>query len=214
MVKKICFDFDGVLVDSFEQGVSQTQIMARYLGYPVPTKDEIGQAWGLVWQEYARKLLPGIQPQDYLDAYRSCGLEDQVAPAVAGAQSTIGRLKKEYKLSLISNREGTSLRKLFASAGFKSRDFMYIQTASDTCFHKPDSRVFEKVLSLAKDNKIQEEEILYVGDTLVDYEATKKTKIQFCAVLSGTGTQDDFLGAGLSQQRILPSVSALDKVLA
>lgn len=212
-IRKICFDFDGVLIDSFEQGARQTQAIAAALGLPVPSLEVIGRTWGLVFADYVEALLPGATPQQFLEKHFELGFDKSVCPAVAGSCETIRSLSGQYPLSVVSNREGVSFSGLFRGAGYNTSDFIYIQTADDSAFHKPDPRVFEKMLSLAGKRGIGQSEILYIGDTLVDYRSTVDTELQFVAVLSGTGRKEDFLEAGLPEDHIISSISELSRIL-
>lgn len=213
-IRKICFDFDGVLIDSFEQGARQTQQIAQALGLPVPSLEAIAREWGVVFADYVKELLPGATPQQFLEKHFELGFDKMHCPAVAGSCETVRNLRKKYPLSVVSNRESQSFLGLFQKAGYDTNDFIYIQTADDSDYHKPDSRVFEKMLFLAGKRGINQAEILYIGDTLVDYRSTVDTDLQFVAVLSGTGRREDFLAAGLPEEYIISSIRELPVLLA
>ncbi len=53
------------------------------------------------------------------------------------------------------------------------------------------------------------EDILYVGDSLIDYFAERDRGIDFIAITTGIHTKDDFLREGLEEDSILNEFSAL-----
>lgn len=59
----------------------------------------------------------------------------------------------------------------------------------DVKTEKPDP---EGLLSVIEDLGAMNEEVLYVGDSLVDARTAENAKVKFAAVLTGTTTKDDF----------------------
>jgi len=213
-IKKIIFDFDGVLVDSLEHNIKEVQRMAEVFGFGKLERKEIIKHWGIIFEKFLEALMPGVTVEMYIQKRVELGLHKNVPKHFEGARRTLRKLSKKYPLSLISNRERITLGELMAGNGIKKEWFQYIQTASDTEFHKPDPRVFEKVLAILEKDGISKEEILYVGDHSVDFEASKGAGLNFVGILSGhLVTREEFIRAGVLPERVLDSVRDLPNFL-
>lgn len=204
--KAIFLDVDGVLLDSLDHGIRAHQKIAEKRGLPVPTAQEIISCWGLVFEKYLEILSPGLTREQYYTTYQQCGFDQEVLPEILGANETVRRLCEQYPLALISNRTRESLLDHLRAGGFLAYPFESIQSSDDTRFHKPDSRVFDNILS---GMGLQPNETIFVGDTLIDYRSTLGTDIQFVAVTTGPASYDTFLAAGLPATEILDSIARL-----
>lgn len=72
----------------------------------------------------------------------------------------------------------------------------YIQTAENSNYHKPNPKVFEPMFSWASMNNIKKDEILYIGDSLFDVQATQKAALNFLGVETGLLTAEKFTELG------------------
>ena len=91
---------------------------------------------------------------------------------------------KEYLTGLVTAIDRFQLDDEIESYGLDGL-FSYTQTCDDTDFHKPDPCVFDPVLEFAKSKKIEPEQILFVGDGLVDALAASGAGLQFVGVATG-----------------------------
>jgi phosphoglycolate phosphatase-like HAD superfamily hydrolase len=86
--------------------------------------------------------------------------------------------------------------------------FDSVITADDTQDHKPHP---EPLLLACGRLGIKPEEAVYVGDSLLDYEAAKRAKVKFIAVLSGDVSKEEFKKNGV--KNVIPSVAELPEFL-
>lgn len=61
--------------------------------------------------------------------------------------------------------------------------------ADDVKVEKPDAEGLNTMISMMK---LQKEEVLYVGDSVVDAETAKRANVDFVAVTTGTTAKEDF----------------------
>ena len=150
----------------------------------------------------------------YFEERSRLGLDRDLPPRVFGARRTINILSKSYPLSIVTNRERMSFEQIINGLEIDRSKFKFIQSCSDTKFHKPDPRVFERYWETLDRQKISPNQILYVGDHLVDHQAANAAGFQFIGVLSGKATnRQDFLNVGVDGNSILESVWDLPKHL-
>ncbi len=71
--------------------------------------------------------------------------------------------------------------------------FDFIIGGEDVSKHKPDPEGLLKAIQETGKNK---KETLYVGDSLVDWETAKNAAVDFCAVLTGSVSEEEFCRKG------------------
>lgn len=206
----VILDIDGTLIEAYEQLFEDCCRVARKLGLRIPTRQEFLAVLPLPWPQLLNTLWPNISEEAFNEQF-----EEQPAKAVSGARKVVlGLKKKGYFLAIISNREWGSLCVRMDQVKMPLDIFDYVQAVDDYPFCKPDPRVFNRALTLASKKGIPRSRVVYVGDTLLDYEAAKGAGIMFVAVLTGGTTKEQFLSAGLDEAYILESVRDLPKFLA
>ena len=214
IIKEIVFDFDGVFADTTLFCAKEVQIVGESLTGKHLSIETILSGWGAIFDQYLKRFYPGVTLDAYFAEKRRLGLDKELPPRVFGARRTINVLSKTYPLSIVTNREKTTFEQLLDGLDIDRSKFKFIQSCSDTPFHKPDPRVFERYWKTLDRTKIYPNQILYVGDHLVDHQAATAANFQFVGVLSGKATnRQDFLDAGVDANSILDSVWDLPKHL-
>ena len=86
-------------------------------------------------------------------------------------------------------------------------------TWNDVEHYKPDPRVFDGILHRLDNEGIRRDEIVYVGDNLVDLSAAQGAGLHFLAVTTGVTGKRAFLRKGLGSQNVLRSFTDLPEKL-
>jgi len=209
MIKAIIFDSDDTIVDFSSIAAGCIQKAASNLKLKVPKRQEINKLWGrsieyIIDNLWGREHIHEFRKEYFKMASRYKFKE------IKGAKATINLLKKKYKLGVISAKPRPLMIKNFKDINLDTKIFKFMLSADDTRFHKPDPRVFEGVLAKLK---IKSHEVLYVGDMLVDCEASRKAGFNFAAVLTGFYKKKDFIKMGLEKENILNSIKELPKLV-
>lgn len=187
----VIFDFDGPILDSFEEGLRRLgQVLARC---GITLGDEERFRIRTLWGKPGRMML-----QEALDM--SVSLADEVyrewveldnrvpPPLVRGAKETLEQLSAEGTLlTMLTSRHREELERPLAHHQLKDF-FTLIQTADRGGFHKPDYRVFWWMFRMLATKLQGGEHIVFVGDTLADLEAGVGAGID--TVLVATGPHD------------------------
>lgn len=213
-IRELVFDFDGVLVDTTIACGEEIQIVGKKLTGKRFDLETIFSCWGVIFEDYLRLLYPEVTLAMYLEARRELGFDKKIPPRVIGVRRTIDFLAKIFPLSIVTNREKNSLKEIMQGAEIDESKFRFIQSCSDTPFHKPDPRVFQRYWEMVDRENLSPGQVLYVGDHLVDYQAASLAGFSFVGVLSGRiVTRQDFLACGVRAEAILDSVCELPKYL-
>ena len=120
---------------------------------------------------------------------------------------------KKYTLAVHTSRSShTTLRQL--SHNGVDDFFAIVQPLDDSPAPKPDPRSVEPIMKKFSDMHLGEAETLYVGDTVdFDWEMSRRAGIDFIGVTTGMNTKEEFIRAGLAEDRVIPSVAQLPALL-
>lgn len=208
VVERVIFDADLTLIDSFG-GVHETYCLcARKLGLIEPSKDDLRGQWG----KKIPDILAGLFGEDQRDSVYgvleavSAGFEHQLFAGVAAALREISG--RGLPLGILSTTEKRFFRPHLEKAGVFGL-FDLVVGGEDTEFRKPDPSVFAAFLKNHKPKQL-----VYVGDALVDWEASRDAGLGlFLAVTTGLTSKENFLAAGVPEVHVLDSVANVPKAL-
>lgn len=207
----VIFDFDDTLVKTREVKWQQHKAVAKQFYGIDLHEDVLAAQWGKPYDEVLRHIYENADTIENMRAAK-LSLEDQF-PIVAqeGVIEMIKRLqKKQVPLSILSSSLHDLVVNDLRRLGFPIEAFFMIQGSESTTTHKPDPAVFEPILSGLKQKGISEH-IVYVGDSLSDYQAAKAAGLDFIAVTTGMVSREAFDSAGI--KTILDKLSVLDDCL-
>lgn len=192
MIKAVLFDFDGVIIDSYEANVFCYQGALAYLKYPIPSKKTIISLLGHTAVEIVKKLLPhATQKQRELVVQRVYYESDRSIPyirLIAGAKSVLSVLERKYKRSIVSNRRHISINKILDHLKLQT-SFDFIVGKEDVQFPKPHP---EPLLKALTHFHLKSQQAIYVGDMKEDILAAKAASV---ASIFIAGERQDAYGA-------------------
>lgn len=192
--KALIFDFDLTLADS-SQGIFQCvnfamqqmdfqsfdyESIKRLIGYSLPdtfkiltgnNDEEKGREFTSFYVEHADKVM------------------NQNTKWFPEIFTVIPELKKKGFLTAI-----VSTKYRYRIEGIIKRDkltdyFSCIIGGEDVKAHKPNA---EGLLLAIEKLGVDKEEVLYIGDTIIDAETARNAAVDFIGVLTGTTAEDDF----------------------
>lgn len=211
----ILFDFDGTLNNSTKPNIDHIIAKMKRLHLHPPSYDFVRRLWGKPYKEVMKEIQNNCHwsEGDLQKYFNDIDPTDEGAYPFPGVDNLIFALHaKGVVLGIISNR-CDSLHFLIERCKINYAYFEIIQNLKGCDFHKPDPRVFEKVMALASILEIKKEQILYVGDTLIDYEAAILAGINFVGITSGATTKEEFVLAGQFYKYICNSPVGIRDIL-
>ena len=117
-------------------------------------------------------------------------------------------ISKGIKVGIVTSSTHALAAKDLAKWGFPVDDFFLIQGSDTVSAHKPDPAVFNKAIAILAADNIQKNEILYIGDALMDYFAARDAGIDFLGVTTGLVDNKAFNATGaLSYQSLTHALS-------
>lgn len=192
--KLILFDFDYTLVDSSKAVEECINYALSSMGIEKVSSEvackTIGLALSIVYKD-----LTGDDDIDKsnefvrLFAKKADEVMVSLTCAYDSVLSTMKYLKeKGLKLGIVSNKHRHRIEAILEKEGL-ANIFDIVIGSEDMTKHKPDP---EGVIKAADSLGIPQEDIIYVGDSLVDAQTVKGLKVSFVATLTGTTTKEEF----------------------
>ncbi|HRN96532.1 MAG TPA: HAD hydrolase-like protein [Candidatus Levybacteria bacterium] len=209
-IRAVLFDHDDTLVGTKESKWAHHKHVANQFYGKDLSDEDILPHWGKPLPELVGLLYGTDDIEQALINNTSC---HEQFPKILfdGTIPTLKDIKFQGKLTgLVTATTRFSLDHDLLVHGISKDLLDYIQTAEDTQFHKPDSRVFEPTIIWLSTQDIQVEQVLYVADGLHDMKAALGAGLQFLGVETGLTTRDQFLEHGVES---IISIAELSNIL-
>jgi len=210
-IRSVILDFDGTLVRFFGKAFIITLAKMRKL----PILKDFDKKFAENYGKTGYSLIKELWPEE--DAQVFCSLwdkkEQKNIKIFPETKSVLRFLKKRSTvMGIITQRKEKSLMPLI-----RNHDILkYFQpdlivTCGDLKFEKPNPKVFKNIFKKLSDQNISKNEILYVGDSIIDWYCAKDSDVTFVAVITGQEKRRKFIKEGVDQENILNSIADLPK---
>ena len=194
MLKAIVFDFDYTLGDSTQGIALSINYALSRLGYEQRDIADIKRTVGLSLKETYCALTASDNEEEIQQFIRLFKEKaDQVmvdhTQVYEGVKEVLQKIKAcGYKTAIVTSKYHYRIRQILDK--FDANELIdVIVGAEDVKVEKPDP---EGLLWTVKHLHVEKEEVLYVGDSLVDAKTAENADVAFAAVLTGTTTKEEF----------------------
>lgn len=194
MRKAVIFDFDYTLGDSTEGIVSCVNDALEKLGFEAKDKEAIKKTIGLSLKEIYVAL---TMKNDEEEAKQFSKYFIEKADLVmtentelyGDSKEVLQKLKAEgYKTAIVTTKFRYRIEQILDK--FHVQDLVDLIVGADNVkVEKPDP---EGLLWAIQNLQLKKEEVLYVGDSLVDAKTAENAQVDFAGVLTGTTTESQF----------------------
>ncbi len=206
--RAIVLDWDDTIVGSIEAKLRQhVYVAGKHFGIMLDT-DEMKRDWGKPLHQLIEKWygVPAGDEERYEAVFRTViSYSDQfLKQPLPGAQQVLDAFAREgYPLGVVTGSPRNDVYHDFSATGIPLEQFDYFQTSDDSEFHKPDPRVFDPTNHWLETIDVQPQHVLYLGDSLRDYQAARDTGYHFLGVETGANDMPSFYTAGALSIRSL-----------
>lgn len=186
MRKSVIFDLDGTLWEVIESTYVSANIIANKYNLKEISKEIICKVFGLNREDSARLYFPDMELNEstkLIDEIAIINIENlkknggNIYPNV---KEVLNQLVNKYDLYIVSNTAEIEYIKAFLNSSDTKEYFKDYIAASSLNISKADA-----IKKIIDDNKI--ENTVYVGDTIIDLEASNINNIAFIQVKYGFG---------------------------
>lgn len=184
-IKALIFDCDGMILNTIPDYLNAMNYTLIHFGYNPINQDEIKSFLGYGTDHFLRSSLKVASYSNYdeikkyyLDYY-SKHFYEKTYPYEGINEFLIKAKNMGFKLAVCSNKPDFILKKLISSA-FSEINFDYLSGQTDE-YTKPNPIIMNRCLNSLK---LKPNEVMYFGDTEVDYQFAKNSNILNCIIVT------------------------------
>ncbi len=194
MLKAIIFDFDYTLGDSTNGIALSINYALEQLGYATKNLADIKRTIGLSLKETYHALTlrdNADEAEQFAKLFKEkadCVMVDNTE-LYHGVKDILQKLKeKGYKTAIVTTKFHYRIEQILSK--FDAKELIdLIVGAEDVKVEKPNP---EGLLWAIAHLNVGKDEVLYVGDSIVDAKTAENAGVEFAATLTGTTTRNDF----------------------
>ncbi|MCB9030643.1 MAG: HAD-IA family hydrolase [Deltaproteobacteria bacterium] len=182
-IKAVLFDYDDTLVQTRASKYLAIQALARdFYNYEL-TSEVISKDWGKSFDLLFKNLFGEIDSdhEQVVSRYKSI-TDNFPMESYPDAVDTVMALIADKHVGVVTSTSRALIMPDLERLGFPVSDFLLIQTCEDTDIHKPNPEVFKPALLTLANHSIAPEEILYVGDSHIDFLAANGAGLKFAGI--------------------------------
>lgn len=211
MKYKVClFDFDYTLADATVPIVECFRYTFSKMDLDCFDRDKIIRTVGMTLKNafiFLTRIDDEEKINEFLRIYKEKSNEITIENTVLfdDTLDTLKKLKdKNIKIGIVSSRMGSRIKSILNY--LDCTDCIdYVIGFENVSSHKPDPEGLNMAIKYFNSNK---EEVLYVGDSIIDAQAAEKGALDFIGVTTGTTSKDEF-----EEYNNIKIVSNLSKIL-
>jgi phosphoglycolate phosphatase/pyrophosphatase PpaX len=208
MIKHVCFDLDGTLVDSKITILESTKAALDKLKIPHDIPEDIfSNMIGKHFVDIFIELkMDTVDFDQFISIYKALYFDFiDLSYLYPDVEKTLHDLnEKKVKVSLLTTKVQEQADKIIDHFGLRS-SFNYVMGRRNGIEHKPSP---EPLLLICKELQVKPDETLIVGDTELDIQCGKNADAKTCGVTYGYRNKDqiekekpDFIISGLNELR-------------
>lgn len=187
--KLICFDMDNTLIDANKLHVEAFNKAFKKNGLKRVKAERLKKKFGKLGSLILKELFPKLSKKEVIKVLRDhdsfvYNETKRYAKPFRGVKKTLIKLKKDYKLGIISNCMHKEITQILEAAKLDRKLFDVIVGNDDVKHGKPWP---DEILKAEK--LIHVKAGYMVGDTIYDIMAGKKARVKTIAVLTGNHTR-------------------------
>jgi phosphoglycolate phosphatase len=201
-------DFDDTLADTRRHRPVSMAAALVELGCVV-RPEEVAAGWGTPFPQLIGRLAPHIPYEDFEATYLArIGAEG--SSLISGASDFLfGLSRAGVRIAVLTaGARNIILREMEMGRIDITIDVLF--AAEDTKHHKPDVRVLDEVMGWFADLDVTGRSLAYVGDSVDDGRVARAAGLEFYAVLTGSGTREEFARLGIPERDVFCSVADSD----
>lgn len=182
--KVIIFDFDGTVADTLDEIVIITNNLAVQFRYKPTSQEELAQIKNLTSRQIVKRSGISIFKLPFLLKKVKIELNKEIQrlKPIPEIKEVLIELKQDNRLGIITSNSKENVIAFLETNELQLFDFVY---SGNTLFGK--SRIIKNLL---KQENINPERVIYVGDETRDIEAARRSRVKAIAVSWGFNSKE------------------------
>lgn len=199
------FDLDDTLLVSSKMKFEQHRVVAKR-HYGIDISDEtLRRVWGM---PFTAMIIDSYQDVDDPEVIRelllSTNNEFPKSVFEGAADAIDSLLDNDIHVGVVTSAPTKHAVEDLDRLGFSVDRLSFVHGDDVALGHKPDAAVFDLARKILAADGIQDDEMVYVGDLLIDLQCAMAAGLDFIAVTTGVATADEFDAAGATE--VFPGV--------
>jgi 2-phosphoglycolate phosphatase len=192
LTRGIIFDFDGTLIDSYEAIAESLNHVRASLTLPPMAMDEVRGMVGHGLERLIERAV-GVQHIDegvrlFRQSYAGiCEAKTKILPQVKETVEELDR--RGYSMAIASNKPSYFARDILKAFEMEHL-FSEVLGPNDVERAKPDPEMLEIIMMRVG---LSPDEVVYVGDMLLDIEVAKRAGVAVYAIPTGSASRETLL---------------------
>lgn len=210
--RAVIFDCDDTLIATRKKRWADLIRTAAEFGENL-SEDTIRRHWGKPFDKLIGGIAPTLPYHEFLSAYQQTMRGNKPEPT-PGAVDLLHHLRRTgTAMSIVTSSHRDLIRQDLDVLQLTSF-FSAIYGFEETAHHKPDARVLAEPIGTLQAQGYALSDIVYIGDSVHDFQAATKNHLHFLAVLTGLDTREMFLAAGLRAEFIVDNLDQFTASIA
>lgn len=192
-IQAVLFDFDDTLMQTKKIRINAIKMLGeRYYDFIVDDA-LIDKHWGIPFFQFYQNVFQSVDD----DLERILERRDKVTEEYPNqpyhdAKDVLIYLAKKYQVGVVTAASKSAVDAELNGVDLPIDDLTFIQTAEDTFYHKPNPKVFDPSIERLSGLNIVRNQILYVGDSLMDFNAANNAGLNFVGIANNTTPEKEF----------------------
>jgi len=214
VIKSVIFDFDGVICESMD---IKTRAFAHlFRNYPDDIVQKVVnfhldnggmsrfEKFRIIYRDFLQQELSDEEENRLGNEFSEfCYKEVVRCPYVAGVEDFLENNYKKYLLYIVTGTPEAEMNNIIDDRGLR-KYFRGVYGAP--------SKKGELIIKILRENKLEPEEAVMIGDSTTDYEGAKQAGVKFIGRIAPDG-YDPFKAADIEIENSIPDISSLEKLL-
>jgi 2-phosphoglycolate phosphatase len=206
LIRGIIFDFDGTLIDSYEPITASLNEVRQKFGQAALGVDQVRDMVGhglehLIEKAIGREHVPEGVSQFREHYAKICESRTTILPTVRQTLEELDR--RGYQMGIATNKPSYFARDILKALDIDHL-FAEVLGPNDVARPKPDPEMLEIMMARLG---LGTDEVVYVGDMLLDIEVARNAGVAVYAVPTGSATRETLVAG--RPDRVVPKFSDL-----
>ncbi len=192
MIRGLIFDFDGTLIDSYEAISESLNRVRASFSKPAYAPSDVKSMVGHGLEHLIEKAIGAEHVEEGVRLFREsygaiCEQKTRILPQVKETLDELDR--RGYRMGIATNKPSYFARVILKGLEMEHL-FSEVLGPNDVDKPKPDPEMLEIIMMRIG---LSPEEVVYVGDMLLDIEVARRAGVSVFAIPTGSATREALL---------------------
>lgn len=202
----LLFDLDDTLLYTYKTGYQRVLYSLNKMNLQLLTLEAFQKVYGKIPFDKCIIHWVGEKRKDEFIAFYEESKQFNSYEAIYNENFFADLLYSKFKLGIVTNTPVEKFDNKLNEVNLYKSVFDFIR-----CDAKKPEPI--GIIEAIHHFQVEKEKVIYIGDSMVDYEAALAAEVDFLAVTTGVTSKDDFIQRGIDSSCIFTTVEEIPKSL-